>query len=205
MEWDVPDRPESTDPKGGLDVPLVARVVAGDGSAYDELVRRYQRQAVAVAYRLLGKSEDAADVAQDAFLRAYRSIDQLSDPARFGPWLMQIVRNLSLNYRRSRKSSATVTWDDVLETADSFRSSVGTAIESVMPADAAGGDELRSAVAVAIDGLPEQQRMSLVLFSVEGVPQKEVARMLGCSVALVKWNVFQARKALKDALADFLE
>ena len=204
-ERDVQGRTQTGEQDASRDARLVARVISGDGSAFDGLVRGYQRRAVAVAYRLLGNAADATDVTQDAFLRAYRNIDQLADHRRFGPWLMQIVRNLSLNFRRFRKASSNVAWDDVIETADSFRSADGASlVDAFLPADAAEAEELRSAVATAMDALPQQQRMALVLFSVEGLPQKEVARMLGCSVALVKWNVFQARKALKEALVDYL-
>jgi RNA polymerase sigma-70 factor (ECF subfamily) len=82
---------------------LVARTLAGDRPAFDELIIRHQRQAVAVSYRLLGNINDALEVTQDAFLKAYKSLPTLQQPAAFGGWLMRIVSNLSLNYRRGRK------------------------------------------------------------------------------------------------------
>ena len=100
----VEDRRENAD-EAAEDARLVAEVIEGRSEAFDALVRRYQRRALAVAYRLLGNVEDAKDVAQDAMLRGYRSLHQLADRERFGPWLMRIVRNLSLNYRRSRALS----------------------------------------------------------------------------------------------------
>lgn len=196
----VEDRRENAD-AAAEDARLVTEVVEGRSEAFDVLVRRYDRRALAVAYRLLGNVEDAADVAQDAMLRGYRSLHQLADRERFGPWLMRIVRNLSLNYRRSRALSPAVGLDDLVETGDSWRSVRGTAL-----VDAGGGSgeaeagELRSVVDEAMRALPEKQRMSLVLFSIEGMSQKEVARVLDCTVDLVKWNVFQARKQLKLAI-----
>src|SRR5947199_9362759 len=104
--------PEATDPSsdaaspapsGPTDGQLVQQTVSGNRKAFDELIRRYQRQAVAVSYRLLGNSQDALEVTQDAFLKAYSSIKTLQKPGAFGGWLMRIVSNLSLNYRRSRK------------------------------------------------------------------------------------------------------
>src|SRR3954471_16929492 len=110
--------PEATDPSraaaspppagatgqtGPTDGQLVAQVLTGNRKAFDELIRRYQRQAIAVSYRLLGNTQDAMEVTQDAFLKAFTSLDSLQKPEAFGGWLMRIVSNLSLNFRRSRK------------------------------------------------------------------------------------------------------
>src|ERR1700720_2087129 len=79
------------------DAILVGKALAGDRGAFDELIRRYQRQAVAVSYRLLGNTHDALEVSQDAFLKAFSSLATLQKPDAFGGWLMRIVSNLSLN------------------------------------------------------------------------------------------------------------
>ena len=190
------------------DAGLVSSVLAGDSAAFDRLVRRYQRRAVAVAYRLLGNVHDAADVAQDAFLRAYRGLGGLEDRRRFGPWLMRIVTNLSLNFRRSRETGVArgaAALDDVVETPDGFRNPTGDAwTGGLSPTDSSLSGELRDAVGQAIERLPEKQRLALVLYSIEGLPQKDVAEILECSVELVKWNVFQARKTLRKELGRFL-
>lgn len=190
------------------DAELVSSVLAGDPDRYDQLVRRYQRRAVAVAYRLLGDIHDAGDVAQDAFLRAYKGLAGLQDRGRFGPWLMRIVSNLSLNYRRSRQAGPVrraVSLDEAPDGLDLLGSSSEKALtERSTPADTSASGELQEAIDRALDDLPEKQRLALVLFSMEGRPQKEVAEILDCTVELVKWNVFQARKALRRELADYL-
>ncbi len=84
---------------------LVVKVLDGDRAAFDVLVTRYQRQAVAVSYRLLGNSHDALEVVQDAFIKAFTSLAGLQKPEAFGGWLMRIVSNLSLNFRRGRKTA----------------------------------------------------------------------------------------------------
>lgn len=182
------------------EVDAVCRAQAGDAQAFSELVRLYQRRTVSAAYRLLGNLEDASDVAQDAFVRAFRSLGQLENPARFGPWLMRVVSNLALNYRRSRKLRSAASLDD-----PDFAG--GQA--ALRLADRAGEDgalpvELHAAVSAALEQLPEKQRLALILFSVEGMPQKDVAEVLECSIELVKWNVFQARKKLRESLAEHL-
>ena len=183
---------------------LVVAAQEGDSAAFSRLVRIYQRRAVSVAYRLVGNTEDACDVAQEAFLRAYRSLGQLENPSRFGPWLMRTVSNLSLNFRRSRKNSPTASLDDTIEVLGEFLRPGTRTNWSSVDDDAQLPDEVHQAVSTAIEQLPDKQRLALVLFSVEGMPQKEVAQILECSVELVKWNVFQARKKLRKMLADYL-
>ena len=101
---------------GATDGHLVREVIAGRRQAFDELIRRHQRQAFAVSYRLLGRSEDALEVTQNSFLKAFTSIGTLQQPEAFAGWLMRIVSNLSLNYRRGRKSNQQLPLDDLLET-----------------------------------------------------------------------------------------
>lgn len=193
----------------GTSVPeddLVRRAQDGDVGAFSQLVRRYQRRAVSVAYRLLNNTEDASDVSQDAFVRAFRHLGQLGDPSRFGPWLMRIVSNLSLNFRRARGTRAAASLDEPI--GDSGEDRLGFVGERFMALEGdergAAPAELSDAISKAVATLPEKQRLALVLFSVEGMPQKDVAEILECSIELVKWNVFQARKKLKDLLAEFL-
>ena len=193
----VADRPE---------VDWVRKAQAGNVDAFAHLVRLYQRRAVSLGYRILNNVEDARDVSQDAFVRAYRSLSQLEDPTRFGPWLLRTVSNLSLNLRRSRKSRpATSLEDAAMLSVDVRDPASGKAAVAGLEDD--GGpitDELREGITSALERLPDKQRLALILFSVEGLPQREVAEILECSVELVKWNVFQARQKLKELLADFL-
>src|SRR5438046_3113132 len=121
---DPPDRPSHAEPSDGQ---LVRNTLAGQRQAFDQLIRRYQRQAVAVSYRLLGNSNDALEVTQDAFLKAFTSLSTLQKPDAFGGWLMRIVSNLSLNYRRSRKVRSQLPLDDLLgEGQQSAESSGGS-------------------------------------------------------------------------------
>lgn len=177
-------------------------------AAFDKLVERYQRRAVSASYRLVGNTQDAMDVCQDAFLRAYRSLATLKEPGRFGPWFLRIVSNLSLNFRRSRRSGvrlATLPIDDALrddEAASADRGEQPAAGE--WSVDQLGSSELAKQIDAAIAELPDKQRLALILFAIEGWAQRDVAEVLGCSLEAVKWNVFQARKTLKEKLANYL-
>ena len=185
---------------------LVQRAQEGDTHAFAELVRLYQRRVVSVAYRLVGNDADAADVAQEAFVRAFRRLDQLDDPDRFGPWLMRVTTTQALNFRRGRGTRQAASLDEMAEATGVLRHPA-----TRQPITGAYDDpdglvpaELDGAISAALAELPDQQRLALILFSVEGLPQREVAEILECSVELVKWNVFQARKKLKGLLADYL-
>jgi len=194
------------DESAASEMNLVRRAQGGDADAFADLVRLYQRRAVSVAYRLVGNVEDASDVSQDAFVRAFRCLDQLDDPARFGPWLMRIVSNQALNFRRSRSSRAAASLDDMIgDPGEARRPATGMKL-ATDEGDETGPlpVELHDVISQALATLPDKQRLALVLFSVEGMPQKEVAEVLECSIELVKWNVFQARKKLKELLQEYL-
>ena len=203
---DPVEAPTSHAPSDGQ---LVDRAIAGERRAFDELVRRYQRQAVAVSYRLLGNSHDALEVTQDAFLKAYASLSTLQKQEAFGGWLMRIVSNLSLNYRRSRKTRSQLPLDDLLAAAEGHQSeSAGaaghSAAASADPVRRLQGKELGQRLHEALQQLPEKQRLAIVLFTIEQMPQKQVAQTLECSVEAVKWHVFQGRKKLRELLKDHL-
>ncbi len=211
---EVPDiRPEAT--RTALDVPcgsetpdadLVAAARAGQREAFEELVQRYQGRAVSVAWRLLGDRHDAAEAAQEAFLKAWRALPTLSEPARFGSWLLRIVGNLSLNLRRARKYRRAASLSG-REAGEAERESPLHPADPRTEAVDAGlrGEELERAIRAALDRLPEKQRLALVLFSIEGLPQREVAEIMDCSVELVKWNVFAARRTLRGLLANYID
>ena len=204
----APAVPPTADPSDGT---LVRQTLAGQKRAFDQLIQRYQRQAVAVSYRLLGNSHDALEVTQDAFLKSFSSLGTLQKPEAFGGWLMRIVSNLSLNYRRGRKTRSQLPLDDLLgatdgQAAHSGQNPVGSEwmSRSGDPVKRLESQELGVKLQEALGQLPEKQRQALVLFTVQEMPQKEVAEVLKCSVEAVKWHVFQGRKKLKELLKDHL-
>ncbi len=178
---------------------MVEQTLGGSRTAFDDLVRRYQRQAVAVSYRLLGNTHDALEVTQDAFIKAYRSLDTLQKPEAFGGWVMRIVSNLSLNFRRSRKTRSQLPLDDLLGPSAQGGGSEWAA-RSGDPLRNLESSELGTALQKALSRLPDKQRLAIVMFTIEEMPQKEVAETLGISVEAVKWHVFQGRKRLREML-----
>jgi len=184
---------------GLSDEQLVGLTLGGDRAAFDQLIRQYQRQAVAVSYRLVGNTHDALEVTQEAFLKAYVGLRSLRQPQAFGGWLMRIVSNLSLNLRRGRKIRRQSTLEDALaanEPCDIAR--------DAGPLRRTQSAEMGQRLMQALEQLPQKQRLAIAMFTLEGLPQKQVAQALECSVEAVKWHVFQGRKKLKELLKEYL-
>lgn len=176
---------------------------AGDRLAFGKLAQQYQRQCVAVALRLLGNAHDAAELVQDALIKAYCNLHQLQQSERFGPWLMRIVTNLALNFRRSRVRRQTTSIEQSSQAdGEDLRSTLPGGPQDA-PDKPLTSAELGDAIQKSIDALPEKQRLALVMFAVEKMPQKDVADVLNCSVEAVKWHVFMARKQLKKSLVNY--
>lgn len=183
------------------DSELVLWTRQGDADAFTELIRRYQNRANALAYRLLNNRDDAMEVVQESFVKAFTKISSLQDPRRFRTWFWRIVGNLALNRRRSRALRKTLSLDNRTDDAPTFDRPDH---REPTPLASAVGDDLQEAIRQAVSELPDAQRIALVLFSMEHMPQKEIADILQCSVEAVKWNVFAARKTLRQRLEHLL-
>jgi RNA polymerase sigma-70 factor, ECF subfamily len=198
------ESPSPTEPGDGE---LVQRSRRGDRTAFDGLIVRHGRQAMAVSMRLLGNASDASEVVQDAYLKAYQSLESLERPEAFAGWLMRIVSNLSLNKRRSRGLRKAQSYD--LAVPGSAEGGTDIAGESLRegetdPLRSIMGHELGAKLQQALQQLPERQRLAIVMFTIEEMPQKQVAEALDCSVEAVKWHVFQGRKRLRELLQEYL-
>ncbi len=183
---------------------LVRETRRGKLAAFEVLVSRYQRRATGLAYRLLNNRDEALEVVQEAFMKAFDKLDTLSRVERFGSWMLRITSNLSLNKRRSRALRRHLSLDAAAESDEGRGEMNRPDPRAVTPVAAASAIELKGVIEDAMQELPEMQRQALILFSMEKMPQKEVAKILGCSVEAVKWHVFTARKKLKDVLRDYL-
>lgn len=182
---------------------LVFSVLGGEKAAFNELVHRYQRRASAVAYRLLNNRDDTMEVTQDAFLRAYDRLETLEKPERFGSWFLRILSNMALNRRRSRALRKMTSLDASYSEEENERpGGIRNPADKNMPTplEQVTGNDLRKMLARAIDELPDIQKKALVMFSIQKMPQKQVAEILECSVEAVKWHVFTARKKLKELI-----
>ena len=199
-------------PTGGLIVPLSQSDLAaaneldlanqarqGDHGAFTELVNRYARKVFRLARHITQNDQDAEDVLQDTFLKAYSRLDQFQGNSKFYTWLMRIGVNEALMRLRRRKGNQTVSLDDDLETGDG---SIPREIpsEGSDPEENYGREELRESLDRAIDSLSESYRAVFLLRDVEGFSTEETGQMLGLSVSAVKSRLLRARLQLRGKL-----
>ncbi len=172
------------------DAELVAASVAGDVDAFAELARRYRDRYSRFAVRMVGNRDDAEDVLQSAFIRAYRALEQCRDPARFGAWLYHIVANECRTFviRRARRERKMVRDEVALHLATS-------------DADVASGDTLED-VQYALSQLDVDQREAFVMKHVEQLSYEEMAEITGDGISALKMRVKRACARLKELLEE---
>jgi RNA polymerase sigma-70 factor (ECF subfamily) len=176
-------------PTGGSDEEaLVARARAGDTAAFGQLVQSYQDRAFGLALRVTRSREDAEEVAQEAFVRAWRALPQFRGDSRFSTWLYRIVARRALDVAQARRGRDARAID--LE-------AVAATLEAPAPA---GGSERRSDLEPLHAALPEAQRLAITLYYYEGRSVVEVARTMGLPDGTVKTHLHRARAALRKAL-----
>lgn len=186
------------------DAVLVERCLAGDVEAFDTLVRRYQSQTVNTAYRVLGDIEAAHDVAQEAFVSAYRALPKFRGSARFSTWLYRIAYNLCMDeLSRQRKRSVEQSLDSFYAADDS--PTLELPDPDPDPAERAQMRELQLQIRQAIGRLPSVHRVVLVLYDLQGLCYEEIAQILSCPLGTVKSRLNRARLALRDELARTVE
>jgi len=191
------ERVVNIEPTEVSDRELVARCQAGDEPAFDELVLRHQQRALNVAYQLLRNHEDATEVAQDAFVRIYRSLNDFRGECEFTTWLHQIVVNLARNKHRWWKRRArekTVPMEDP--------ATVPLAGAADPPDVEAAKAEFVEMISAKMAELPRRHREVLVLRNVEDMSYEEIARALDCSVGTVKSRIARAREQLRNMMSE---
>lgn len=179
------------------DLAAVAQARSGDTDAFRVLVERHSRSLFRLAFRMTGNEQDAEDVVQESFLRAYRSLGQFDDRASFGTWLYRIATNCSLDLVRSRKRRSEGTAPADSEMEDPILSLPSN---DPTPERAALSGEVRDRVSEAMKDLSPTERTAFVLRHFEGMCLEDVSRILGCQAGAAKHSVFRAVQKLRRAL-----
>jgi len=186
-----------------LDEELVRRVQAGDKSAFDLLVRKYQHKIVNLIGRYVQDHSETQDVAQEAFIKAYRALPKFRGDSAFYTWLYRIAINTAKNHliARGRRPA-----DDgvELEDAEQFEDS-GRLREYATPEHMALRDEIQETVFAAIEALPEDLRTAITLRELEGLSYEEIAEAMDCPIGTVRSRIFRAREAIDGKLRPLLE
>lgn len=183
---------------------LVQAAKKGDLDAFSELVKRYDRNVFRIAQHITHNEEDAQDVVQDAFLKAYRNLDQFQGNSKFYTWLVRIAVNEALMRLRKRRNDRTVSLDEDVET-DEGSIPREVADWSPNPEQLYGTSELGDILKKTIQGLSPGFRTVFVLRDVEGMSTEETAEMLGLSVPAVKSRLLRARLQLRERLARYFK
>jgi RNA polymerase sigma-70 factor (ECF subfamily) len=183
---------------------LVQAAKGGDIAAFEQLVKKYDRNVFRIAQHITQNREDAEDVVQDAFLKAYQNLKQFQGNSKFYTWLVRIAVNEALMKLRKRKTSKTVSMDEDVETEDG---SVPREVAdwSPNPEQLFGQSELSDILAKTIQGLPTGFRTVFVLRDVEGLSTEETAETLGLSVPAVKSRLLRARLQLRERLSRYFK
>ena len=180
------------------DEELVARSMGGDLDSFNQLVLRWERPIYALAYRVIGREEDARDVAQETFLRAFRALKGFKGQAKFSSWLYRITLNLCRDWiRRERRTPLVQAPEgiDVIELA-------GEETPSETVEELVSRHELGRAVAKAMSQLPEEQRTAIILKEYHGLTFQEIADLLDCPLSTVKTRLYQGLTVLRKQLRE---
>jgi len=182
------------------DEELIARVLAGDETAYETIVARYGDYVYTIAVRIVGNDEDAEDVAQEAFVRAYRALPGFRGDSKFSSWLYRIATNRALTHLKRRRRRVVTVGLDAGPRVEAGASEVGRGSERG-PDRLVLDDEFRREVRAAVLELPERYRVVVTLFYLEEKSYKEVAAILGIPMGTLKTHLHRARALLRDMLA----
>lgn len=186
-----------------LDEQLVERVQRGDKNAFNLLVRKYQHKVVNLVARYVNNPGDVPDVAQEAFIKAYRALPTFRGESAFYTWLYRIAVNTAKNYLTSqgrRPPSSDVEADE----AEYYGG--GEALQEVAtPENLALTDEIKRTVFAAIEALPEDLRTAITLREMEGLSYEEIAEIMDCPVGTVRSRIFRAREAIDKKLQPLIE
>ncbi len=178
------------------DEELVTRSMGGDLDSFNQLVLRWERPIYALAYRVIGREEDARDVAQETFLRAFRALSGFKGQAKFSSWLYRITLNLCRDWiRKERRTPVSQAPEgiDIIELA-------GEATPAETIEQLVGRKQLGRAVSKAMAMLPEEQRTAIILKEYHGLTFQEIADMLDCPLSTVKTRLYQGLSVVRKQL-----
>lgn len=189
------------------DITLVRRAQDGDVAAFDELVRRYQRQIYGVIYHMTSHHEDASDLAQEAFVKAWQALKSFKGDSSFFTWIYRIAVNRTLNHLKTRKfreSKHRFSINDLDAEAENHPDMVALVAHNTPRRDLALV-ELQERLNAAMAQLSENHRLVVTLHDIQGLPHEAIAQIMNCNTATVRTRLFYARQQLQGILSDYLK
>jgi RNA polymerase sigma-70 factor (ECF subfamily) len=194
---------DQVEPSQQMDHELVARVQRGDSKAFDLLVRKYQHRIVALIGRYVSDWSECQDVAQEAFLRAYRAMGSFRGDAQFYTWLHRIAVNTAKNHLVAHGRRPPT---DDIDVADAEQYDSGIRLrDNDTPERELMRQQMEQTVMRAVEALPEELRTAITLREVEGLSYEEIAARMDCPIGTVRSRIFRAREAIEQELAPLLD
>ena len=189
---------------GPEDLELVRRAKGDDLRAYDELIRRYQERIYATVYHMTSNHEDANDLVQETFIKAYRALKSFKGDSSFYTWVYRIAVNKTINFLKQRKNRVQLSLNDMDFNAEHDPDLVSLISEKTPRRDL-NLAELQDKLNVAMQRLSEQHRMVVTLHDIQGFSHEEIGKIIGCNVGTVRSRLFYARQQLQAYLSDYLK
>jgi RNA polymerase sigma-70 factor, ECF subfamily len=185
---------------------LVKRSQAGDTEAFDELVIRYRGRVFGMIYNMVHNEQDAWDLAQDSFLKAWRSIGRFRSQSSLYTWIYRIVMNVTIDWLRKKQvKGGGAEFDDAIQLTQIEPASKTVPKREALPHQAMERDEIRARIEKAIGQLSPEQRAVVLMKEIDEMQYHEIAEALGCSIGTVMSRLFYARKKLQNLLRDVYE
>jgi RNA polymerase sigma-70 factor (ECF subfamily) len=197
-------RPDPNSPAAMLEIDLVKRAQRGDLQAYDELVKRYQERIYATVYHMTANHEDANDLAQEAFIKAYSALKSFKGGSSFYTWLYRIAVNKTINFLKQRKNKFHLSLNDIDFNAEHDPDLMALISDKTPNRDVALS-ELQKKLNEALLKLSEPHRMVVILHDVQGQSHDEIAEVMGCNIGTVRSRLFYARQQLQGHLAGYIK
>ncbi|MEK7469779.1 MAG: sigma-70 family RNA polymerase sigma factor [Planctomycetota bacterium] len=186
--------------EAGGDADLIRRSQGGDGDAYGKLVVKYQDLVYNAVFRMVNREDEAADIAQEAFVKGWRALGSFEGRAQFGTWIYRIAINACISNRRGMKRRKATSLNSAMGSGDDGEGGMDVADDAPEPAERLVENENQRMVQDAIGELEHEFRTMIVLRDLEGRPYEEIAEVLEVPVGTVRSRLHRARQALKDKL-----
>jgi RNA polymerase sigma-70 factor (ECF subfamily) len=187
------------------EVDLVKRCQAGNSEAFDELVTRYRTRVFGMIYNMVHSEQDAWDLAQDSFVKAWKSIGRFRGQSSFYTWIYRIVMNVTIDWLRKKQVKSGTEFDDSIQLKEVEPGSRTVPQAEALPSEHMERTEIRGEIDKAIAQLSPEHRAVILMKEIEGMQYHEIAETLGCSIGTVMSRLFYARKKLQNLLKDCYE
>jgi RNA polymerase sigma-70 factor, ECF subfamily len=184
---------------------LVRRCQAGDTEAFDELVARYRTRVFSMIYNMVHSEQDAWDLAQDSFVKAWKSIKRFRGRSSFYTWLYRIVMNVTIDWVRKKQVKPAAEFDDAIQLKEIDPASKTVPKAEALPYETMERSEIRERIDQALAQLTPEHRAVILMKEIEEMQYHEIAEALGCSIGTVMSRLFYARKKLQNLLRDVYE